>query len=214
MIRNWKGGSGGGWWSKSEGGRRCVKDVTTKDGYILSLQRIPMGKSGIKSDKPPVLLQHGIMITCIKLGLHEFIPGGEAVANLVEEICNKTHNNCSNLMVALTGKNCCLNASTTGIFLENEPQSSTTKNLIHLAQMIRQGTLAMYDYGNEDENNIHYYGQPAPPVYNTTSIPNDLPLFLSYGGQNLLSDVNGVQTLLDTLKDHDAYKLVVQCKEN
>ncbi|GMP66694.1 hypothetical protein CsSME_00026950 [Camellia sinensis var. sinensis] len=36
--------------------------VTTNDGYILSLQRIPAGRSGKKSNKPPVLLQHGILI--------------------------------------------------------------------------------------------------------------------------------------------------------
>ncbi|TKY49409.1 Triacylglycerol lipase 2 [Spatholobus suberectus] len=34
--------------------------VTTEDGYILSLQRMPVGQSGEKADKPPVLLQHGI----------------------------------------------------------------------------------------------------------------------------------------------------------
>ncbi|KAH1189743.1 Triacylglycerol lipase 2 [Glycine max] len=34
--------------------------VTTEDGYILSLQRMPAGRSGEKADKPPVLLQHGI----------------------------------------------------------------------------------------------------------------------------------------------------------
>ncbi|CAL5403399.1 unnamed protein product [Camellia sinensis] len=278
--------------------------VTTKDGYILGMQRIPVGRSGKKPDRPPVLLQHGLLdaitwllnppgeslgfiladngfdvwpansrgtkssrghkllspsdaaywdwswdelaaydlpasfqsaallaplaylgqmpspfarviadgfiaevIDFYLLGFVEFAPGGEAAARLLKFICDIRQSDCADLMTAVTGKNCCLDASRTDIFLENEPQSSATKNLIHLAQMIRQGTLAMYDYGNEDENNIHY-GQPAPPVYNTASIPNDLPLFLSYGGQDLLSDVNGVQTLLDTLKDHDAYKLV------
>ncbi|KAG4399076.1 hypothetical protein GLYMA_08G167700v4 [Glycine max] len=34
--------------------------VTTEDGYILSLQRIPVGRSSNNTDKPPVLLQHGI----------------------------------------------------------------------------------------------------------------------------------------------------------
>ena len=32
------------------------------------------------------------------------------------------------------GKNCCLNASTVELFLQNEPQSTSTKNMIHLAQ--------------------------------------------------------------------------------
>nr|TKS18463.1 hypothetical protein D5086_0000001320 [Populus alba] len=36
--------------------------VTTKDGYILSLQRMPSGLSGQAADKPPVLLQHGLIV--------------------------------------------------------------------------------------------------------------------------------------------------------
>ncbi|KAF5746121.1 putative Triacylglycerol lipase 2 precursor [Tripterygium wilfordii] len=36
--------------------------VTTQDGYILSMQRIPAGRSGNTADKPPVLLQHGILM--------------------------------------------------------------------------------------------------------------------------------------------------------
>ncbi|KAK0590147.1 hypothetical protein LWI29_023230 [Acer saccharum] len=36
--------------------------VTTQDGYILSLQRIPVGQSGgVPGKKPPVLLQHGLV---------------------------------------------------------------------------------------------------------------------------------------------------------
>ncbi|KAM3744934.1 hypothetical protein ACB098_06G088300 [Castanea mollissima] len=37
--------------------------VTTQDGYILSMQRIPEGRSGKTPGKrPPVLLQHGLMM--------------------------------------------------------------------------------------------------------------------------------------------------------
>lgn len=75
--------------------------------------------------------------------------------------------------------------------------------------VIRTGTIAMYDYGNENDNMDHY-GQPTPPVYNMTSIPNDLPLFIGYGGKDYLTDVRDVQVLLDNLKDHDGDKLVVQ----
>ncbi|KAE9457917.1 hypothetical protein C3L33_10178, partial [Rhododendron williamsianum] len=74
--------------------------------------------------------------------------------------------------------------------------------------VIRQGTIAMYDYRSEDDNNKHY-GQPTPPVYNMSSIPNDLPLFLAHGGQDYLSDPADVQTLMGALSDHDANKLVV-----
>ncbi|CAN6574204.1 unnamed protein product [Malus baccata var. baccata] len=37
--------------------------VTTEDGYILGLQRIPMGRSGDETpNKKPVLLQHGLLV--------------------------------------------------------------------------------------------------------------------------------------------------------
>ena len=75
--------------------------------------------------------------------------------------------------------------------------------------VIQQGTIiAVYDHGSEFENN-ESYGKSDPPVYNLSRIPNELPMFLSYGGQDLLSDVNGVQMLVDALKDHEA-ELVVQ----
>lgn len=37
--------------------------VATKDGYILGMQRIPMGRSANKTanNSPPVLLQHGLL---------------------------------------------------------------------------------------------------------------------------------------------------------
>ncbi|KNA13482.1 hypothetical protein SOVF_116580 [Spinacia oleracea] len=41
--------------------------VTTKDGYILSLQRIPTGLTNytLEDRKPPVLLQHGVLMIVI-----------------------------------------------------------------------------------------------------------------------------------------------------
>lgn len=37
--------------------------VTTKDGYVLSLQRIPLGRAGgQKGNRVPVLLQHGLLM--------------------------------------------------------------------------------------------------------------------------------------------------------
>lgn len=55
-----------------------------------------------------------------------------------------------------------------------------------------------------------HYGQLIPPVYNISNIPLDLPIFLSYGGHDALSDVRDVMLLLDNLKSHDVDKLHVQ----
>ncbi|XP_024959736.1 triacylglycerol lipase 2-like [Cynara cardunculus var. scolymus] len=319
--------------------------VTTKDGYILSMQRIPMERGGKKADKPPVLLQHGVLMdggtwvlntpdeslgfiladngfdvwiantrgtnfsrghtslspsdpeywdwswdelvafdlpasvqfvhdqtgqnlhyvghslgTLIAfsafskdqtlnmlrsavllspiaylgqmsstlaragadaflgealywLGLHEFAPRGKAVVDLLSVICKMPDNDCSDLMTSFTGQNCCVNSSMTDKFLEHEPQSTSTKNMIHLAQMIRTGTITMYDYGNADDNQKHY-GQLTPPVYDMGSIPKDFPMYLSHGGRDKLSDVEDVKTLLKNVNDHDPDKLVVQYKED
>lgn len=64
------------------------------------------------------------------------------------------------------------------------------------------------------EANMAHYSQLKPPFYNLSNIPSDLPLFLSYGGEDALSDVNDVQHLLDNLKFHDADKLTVQFVED
>ncbi|XP_028051269.1 triacylglycerol lipase 2 isoform X1 [Camellia sinensis] len=147
-------------------------------------------------------------------GLDEFNPKGflssrEPVANFLKALCAEPHVDCYDLLTAITGKNCCLNASTVELFLKNEPQSTATKNLVHLAQTARDGVLAKYDYGNVNYN-VEHYGESKPPVYNLSNIPHDFPLFLSYGGQDALSDVKDVQTLLDSLKLHDPDKLSVQ----
>ncbi|XP_038986070.1 triacylglycerol lipase 2-like isoform X3 [Phoenix dactylifera] len=68
------------------------------------------------------------------LGTYEFDPLGDAAHRLISEICSRPDVNCNDMVTSFTGKNCCLNTSYVPIFLEHEPQSTATKNLIHLAQ--------------------------------------------------------------------------------
>ncbi|KAJ0989553.1 hypothetical protein J5N97_007909 [Dioscorea zingiberensis] len=136
------------------------------------------------------------------LGLYEFNPNEEAAQNLLKILCEQPGVDCYDLMSAITGKNCCLNASTIELYLEHEPQPTATKNMIHLAQMIRMGTITKFDYNNEEENMKHY-GQATPPPYNMSSIPIDFPLFIAYGGKDKLSDVQDVKHLLEVLKSHN-----------
>ncbi|CAK7325127.1 unnamed protein product [Dovyalis caffra] len=106
--------------------------------------------------------------------------------------------------------NCCLNGSTYHLFANNQPQPTAMKNVRHFGQTIRNGFLAKYDYGSS-EANMQRYGKAKPPVYNLSNIPSDLPLFLSYGLRDGLSDVQDVNLLLDILKPHhDADKLTTQ----
>ncbi|KAK8687157.1 hypothetical protein V6N13_085989 [Hibiscus sabdariffa] len=91
---------------------------------------------------------------------------------------------------------------------DHEPQSTATKNLVHLAQSVRDGVIQKYDYG--EEGNRKHYGEAKPPVYNISNIPRDLPIFISHGGLDPLSDVEDVGLLLELLKQHDETKLSVQ----
>ncbi|XAR58270.1 Triacylglycerol lipase [Bertholletia excelsa] len=146
-------------------------------------------------------------------GLAEFNPNGKPVSDLLKALCIQPGVDCYDLLTEITGKNCCLNSSTVDLFLKNEPQPTATKNMVHLAQTVRRGILSKYDYGNVNSN-LKHYGQARPPVYNLTNIPRDLPLFLSYGGRDALSDVKDVETLLDSLKLHDPDKLGVRYIRN
>ncbi|KEH22048.1 putative triacylglycerol lipase [Medicago truncatula] len=142
-------------------------------------------------------------------GLAEFNPKGLPVDAFLKSLCADPRIDCYDLMTALTGKNCCLNSSTVERFLMNEPQSTSTKNMVHLAQIVRHGVLAKFNYVRPDYNIMHY-GEIFPPIYNLSNIPHDLPLFISYGGQDALSDVRDVENLLDRLKFHDVDKRSIQ----
>ncbi|KAJ0972602.1 hypothetical protein J5N97_020561 [Dioscorea zingiberensis] len=143
------------------------------------------------------------------LGMAEFNPKGAAVTSFLNALCHDPRANCYDLMTSVTGHNCCLNESTIELFLKYEPQSTSTRTMVHFAQTFRDGVLKKFDYENPIIN-LEHYGQHKPPVYNISNIPDNLPLFLSYGGKDSLSDVRDVQLLLDDLKFHNGDKLTVQ----
>ncbi|XP_028757987.1 triacylglycerol lipase 2-like isoform X2 [Neltuma alba] len=71
-----------------------------------------------------------------KLGVFEFNLRGDAVIKFLEDLCKKPGIDCTNLLTSFTGPNCCVNRSIVNIFLEHEPQSTATKNTIHLSQIM------------------------------------------------------------------------------
>ncbi|KAM7270247.1 hypothetical protein ACFE04_029461 [Oxalis oulophora] len=289
-------------------GYQCEEHtVTTDDGYILSMQRIPVGQSGNAADKPPVLLQHGLFMdggtwllnppdqslafiladngydvwiantrgTNYSLGHTSLSPTDSAywewswdelssydLPASVQYVYNQTgqqlhyvgHSLGTLIAFAALSQQRLLNMLRSTALLSpiaylgqiTSPIARDASNLliandlywlgIHefsprgkvvvalleaLCKMptndcsdlmssftvVSKGTLAMYDYGNEDDN-MNHYGQSSPPNYDMTSIPNNFPLFLSYGGADMLSDVNDVKVLLENLQDHDSDKLV------
>ncbi|KAL4185025.1 hypothetical protein AMTRI_Chr10g3950 [Amborella trichopoda] len=146
------------------------------------------------------------------LGPGEFNIGLPIVRKLLRSLCIPGVN-CYDLVIAITGKNCCLNASTVELVIDYETMSTSTMNLDHLAQMIRNGLVSKYDYENPFKNWKHY-GQFSPPRYNMSNIPTDLPLFLSYGAYDALSAPTDVELLIADLKSHNKDKIEVQLVES
>ncbi|CAD5189472.1 unnamed protein product [Musa acuminata subsp. malaccensis] len=113
-------------------------------------------------------------------------------------------------MASFTGPNCCLNYSTVDMYLKYELQPTSVRTLVHFYRVtIRSGVITKYDHGSSMANMVAY-GQSSPPEYHMPNIPHHLPLLLSYGGGDRLSDVKDVQLLLKDLRNHDADKLVAQ----
>ncbi|KAH6780464.1 Myzus persicae-induced lipase 1 [Perilla frutescens var. hirtella] len=146
------------------------------------------------------------------LRINEFNPRGKAVIDLLMQVCKTKDIDCTNLLTSFTGENCCLNSSIVSVLLQHEPQPTSTKNMIHLSQMVREGMIRKFDYEDEKENMKHY-GTPTPPLYEMTNISNDLPLFMAYGGADALSVTKDVKMLLDRLQGHKGDKLVVEYTE-
>ncbi|XP_034891112.1 triacylglycerol lipase 2 [Populus alba] len=134
--------------------------------------------------------------------------------NIARTLCDAPGIDCYGLLAPLTGPNCCLNVSTFHPFIRNEPQPTSMMNIRHCGQSIREKVVAKYDYGSSEANTARY-GEAKAPAYNLSNIPKNLPLFLSYGALDTLSDVRDVNLLLGILKPHhDVDKLTIQYINN
>ncbi|KAL1534559.1 sphingosine N-acyltransferase subunit lip1 [Salvia divinorum] len=132
----------------------------------------------------------------LELGIHELNFKSEWGTRIMDVLCDG-HLDCADLLSSVTGKNCCFNSSRIDSYLEYEPHPSSSKNLHHLFQMIREGTFAMYDYGLW--KNLMYYKQRKPPAFDVSSIPSSLPIWMGYGGNDALADVTDVQHTIKEL---------------
>ncbi|XP_012486425.2 triacylglycerol lipase 2 [Gossypium raimondii] len=157
-----------------------------------------------------VIADNFIAETLDSLGFYKFDMRNVIIIEILKVICRIPSVDCTTLLFTpYTGQNCCMKPSIMDIFLDHEPQPAAMKIVIHMCQLIRGGNTTMFDY-NDSGTNIKHYGQPTPPAYNMIGIPKDLPIFLSHGGADALSDVDDVKLLLDSLQGHDPDKIVVQ----
>lgn len=71
------------------------------------------------------------------------------------------------------------------MFLSHNPAGTSTKTLVHLAQLHNSGKFRQYDYGRA--KNLQIYNTSEPPGYNLANITT--PFALYYAENDLLSTV-------------------------
>ncbi|KAK8934125.1 Triacylglycerol lipase 1 [Platanthera zijinensis] len=64
--------------------------------------------------------------------------------------------------------------------------------------LIRKGTFAKYDFGWW--GNLKHYQRLQPPAFNLGSIPESLPLWMAYGGNDALADLTDLNRTINELK--------------
>ncbi|GAQ87253.1 Triacylglycerol lipase [Klebsormidium nitens] len=126
-------------------------------------------------------------------GLYEFNINSALVERMAGQACAHEGVRCNSILASVTGPNCCISMDRLAFFFQYEFQSTSVKNLAHLAQMIRTGRFAKYDYGWV--GNLRRYFRLSPPAYDLRRIPSSLPMLIAYGGMDALSDPLDVHRL-------------------
>ncbi|MFH4978709.1 hypothetical protein AB6A40_005418 [Gnathostoma spinigerum] len=111
----------------------------------------------------------------------EFLPNNLFTRIVTEFICGLKSKDpvCENFIFQLSGPDSHqLNKTRIGVYLAHNPAGTSTRNMMHFAQMVKHGQHAPFDY-EIPSLNIQYYGNPVPPVYNLSKISTDIYLFYS-----------------------------------
>ncbi|KAK1358938.1 hypothetical protein POM88_043412 [Heracleum sosnowskyi] len=105
---------------------------------------------------------------------------------------------CKDLVRSLTGKNCCFDIQKVNDYLRFGPQPTSTRNLAHLAQMVRSGYITVYDYGML--GNIGKYRRFNAPSFNLSAIPTSIPMWFASGENDALANPQDVRDTLSELQ--------------
>ena len=132
-------------------------------------------------------------------GRKAFLPGDFFIDSLIDVVCQDVATRwiCSNVLFLVAGPDYVnLNKSRIAVYMNHTPAGSSTKNLIHFAQIFRNNRFQKFDYGSETENMKHY-NQSSPPVYDLSKVK--VPVLAFTAPRDWLADASDTADLLASL---------------
>ncbi|XP_037660351.1 lipase member K [Choloepus didactylus] len=127
---------------------------------------------------------------------------------IATKVCNRKifHRICSNFLFTFSGfdpNN--LNVSRLDVYLALSPAGTSVQNMLHWAQAANSGKFQAFDWGNAEQNMMHFH-QLTPPLYNVTKM--DVPTAVWSGGQDRVADPKDVENLLPEIANLIYYKWI------
>uniref|UniRef100_A0A8D2B2F8 Lipase n=1 Tax=Sciurus vulgaris TaxID=55149 RepID=A0A8D2B2F8_SCIVU len=127
---------------------------------------------------------------------------------IATKVCNRKifHHLCSNFLFTMTGfdpKN--LNMSRLDVYLAQSPAGTSVQNMLHWAQAVNSGQLQAFDWGQPDQNMMHFH-QLIPPLYNVTKM--EVPTAMWSGGQDVVADPKDIENLIPKVANLIYYKAI------
>ncbi|CAI2353579.1 unnamed protein product [Caenorhabditis sp. 36 PRJEB53466] len=110
----------------------------------------------------------------------EFLTNNIFTKLLTDIFCDQAVNNplCENFIFAVSGPNSNqFNNSRIGIYLAHNPAGTSSRNMLHFAQMVKRKRMSRFDHGRE--MNMKVYGSSFPPEYDIRRINSSIYLFYS-----------------------------------
>uniref|UniRef100_F1KWB2 Lipase n=1 Tax=Ascaris suum TaxID=6253 RepID=F1KWB2_ASCSU len=129
-------------------------------------------------------------------GETEFLPNNFITRFITEFICGIASKDplCENFVFLVSGPDSHqMNKTRIGVYLAHNPAGTSTKNIMHFAQMVHYGRHSPFDYEFPSINKQHY-GTEIPPVYNITRIST--PMYLYYSDADWVATGRDVRQYL------------------
>ncbi|KAM5237301.1 lipase member K [Ctenodactylus gundi] len=98
-----------------------------------------------------------------------------------------------------------LNLSRLDVYLSQRPAGTSVQNMLHWGQVYNSGQLQAFDWGNPDQNMMHFH-QITPPLYNVTKM--EVPTAIWTGEQDVVADPKDIEILLPKIANLIYYKVI------